>query len=174
MTEILPRWLQFQSLKGFQRLWSFLHMGDPCQLPDVEFQSLKGFQRLWSFTPALTSAAIIKEFQSLKGFQRLWSHWFRTCWSFWMLQFQSLKGFQRLWSKKLWCKPIKSLKVSIPKRVSEALKQILSERREDPSFVSIPKRVSEALKPKLLEGNTDDCLFQSLKGFQRLWSWIAA
>ena len=36
--------------------------------------------------------------------------------------------------------------VSIPKRVSEALKQIIREIESSVSSVSIPKRVSEALK----------------------------
>ena len=62
--------------------------------------------------------------------------------------------------------------VSIPKRVSEALKP--STNRNDRCFycrhVSIPKRVSEALK----HGNSSITSpiatgsFQSLKGFQRL------
>ena len=63
-----------------------------------------------------------------------------------------------------------SLLVSIPKRVSEALKPL----RNGFSivvyscYVSIPKRVSEALKRDAFK---DFCLmakFQSLKGFQRL------
>ncbi len=39
------------------------------------------------------------------------------------------------------------LPVSIPKRVSEALKHYVHKRKPRNHFVSIPKRVSEALKP---------------------------
>ena len=59
--------------------------------------------------------------------------------------------------------------VSIPKRVSEALK-----RPEDAitnlweKLVSIPKRVSEALKPTHQLHIALRISFQSLKGFQRL------
>ena len=60
--------------------------------------------------------------------------------------------------------------VSIPKRVSEALKLRafkhlgINERFQ----VSIPKRVSEALKPFPIIKPFVVCVFQSLKGFQRL------
>ncbi len=59
--------------------------------------------------------------------------------------------------------------VSIPKRVSEALKLATLEGSLLLIFVSIPKRVSEALKPSvsLLAANNNR-KFQSLKGFQRL------
>ncbi len=59
--------------------------------------------------------------------------------------------------------------VSIPKRVSEALKLLFGFLPSLSVPVSIPKRVSEALKPRI-----DGILsmfrrrFQSLKGFQRL------
>ena len=59
--------------------------------------------------------------------------------------------------------------VSIPKRVSEALKRDLTVDRAKEVIVSIPKRVSEALKlskPTAVIGYFQ--LFQSLKGFQRL------
>ena len=62
--------------------------------------------------------------------------------------------------------------VSIPKRVSEALKLEIANAQAPNRFfvVSIPKRVSEALK--LTWSAADKWLrlavFQSLKGFQRL------
>ena len=60
--------------------------------------------------------------------------------------------------------------VSIPKRVSEALKLNNWVSKSNPWMVSIPKRVSEALKPDNDGNGTIDeiALFQSLKGFQRL------
>ncbi len=61
------------------------------------------------------------------------------------------------------------LTVSIPKRVSEALKLPRLPLVNIILPVSIPKRVSEALKPgDLLPTNKQDFQFQSLKGFQRL------
>ena len=58
--------------------------------------------------------------------------------------------------------------VSIPKRVSEALKlSDLCQSRKD-GVVSIPKRVSEALKLIYDANYVQEYLFQSLKGFQRL------
>ena len=86
--------------------------------------------------------------------------------------FQSLKGFQRLWSKET-TEILKKVAVSIPKRVSEALK--LHHRQQNRALrnrVSIPKRVSEALKPfGEIAAAERKLSFQSLKGFQRLWSW---
>ena len=62
-----------------------------------------------------------------------------------------------------------SIFVSIPKRVSEALKHRLGEKIERDFIVSIPKRVSEALKlPLILDISSNSFAFQSLKGFQRL------
>ena len=60
------------------------------------------------------------------------------------------------------------LGVSIPKRVSEALKLLIFGTSRAVLNVSIPKRVSEALKPKTLERKSLNQAFQSLKGFQRL------
>ena len=58
--------------------------------------------------------------------------------------------------------------VSIPKRVSEALKRYMRLSTSHQRFVSIPKRVSEALKLSLLMAMQGELVFQSLKGFQRL------
>ena len=58
--------------------------------------------------------------------------------------------------------------VSIPKRVSEALKLEECDRLNPHYLVSIPKRVSEALKPSGTLANSTALPFQSLKGFQRL------
>ncbi len=139
-----PFWNQnwFQSLKGFQRLWSSrdcLSCGDR-----TTFQSLKGFQRLWSFRE-VSGASLHYAFQSLKGFQRLWSSSLSSICST-LRWFQSLKGFQRLWSC---CNPSAIAfwdSVSIPKRVSEALKLGQNHIAKIKRYVSIPKRVSEALK----------------------------
>ncbi len=109
------------------------------------------------------------------------------------IAFQSLKGFQRLWIL-VYIKPdALQLLVSIPKRVSEALnRELLSFTRQQglvsiPKrvsealnqtvwnggafswLVSIPKRVSEALNPEFLIIPIALIVFQSLKGFQRLW-----
>ncbi len=65
--------------------------------------------------------------------------------------------------------PRLQLLVSIPKRVSEALKLSNIVTIDNYTFVSIPKRVSEALKPchdNIFYAPRE--LFQSLKGFQRL------
>ncbi len=58
--------------------------------------------------------------------------------------------------------------VSIPKRVSEALKQSNSKIMLSSKDVSIPKRVSEALKLTGAVTGYYISKFQSLKGFQRL------
>ncbi len=59
--------------------------------------------------------------------------------------------------------------VSIPKRVSEALKHYLEDCHDRLGDVSIPKRVSEALKQGDSVKHIEDfSRFQSLKGFQRL------
>ena len=58
--------------------------------------------------------------------------------------------------------------VSIPKRVSEALKRFSEWHLGGKRNVSIPKRVSEALKPALSQSSARLQPFQSLKGFQRL------
>ena len=108
-------------------------------------------------------------FQSLKGFQRLWSAlaaWAANSKSL----FQSLKGFQRLWSNALLENARIVQLVSIPKRVSEALKNSKDICWEQGCSVSIPKRVSEALKHHRRATGLLPLLFQSLKGFQRLWS----
>ena len=62
------------------------------------------------------------------------------------------------------------ISVSIPKRVSEALKRGGIGAFSLAARVSIPKRVSEALKLKLTRelAIARNALFQSLKGFQRL------
>ena len=60
--------------------------------------------------------------------------------------------------------------VSIPKRVSEALKLGMDRIKLFVRIVSIPKRVSEALKHRHSPLSSQKLLFQSLKGFQRLWS----
>ena len=158
----------FQSLKGFQRLWSRGRLSRsyctntwvsiPKRVSEAlkrytsrnaayvnMFQSLKGFQRLWS-SQARAATISRTEFQSLKGFQRLWSLQ-NLVFSFALKgsTFQSLKGFQRLWSfRGNWGRG--GRRVSIPKRVSEALKRY----RHRQGFTNFK--------------------FQSLKGFQRLWS----
>ena len=139
----------------------------------VWFQSLKGFQRLWSpVAPNTgikpTKVSIPKRVsEALKQPCLLLQRFNLT------IQFQSLKGFQRLWSPTeahYHCNLLGI--VSIPKRVSEALKLRafkhlgINERFQ----VSIPKRVSEALKPFPIIKPFVVCVFQSLKGFQRLWS----
>ena len=135
----------FQSLKGFQRLWS--HLLRSSKNRNYQFQSLKGFQRLWS-KGGWYASSWSQKFQSLKGFQRLWSVGAGTAIELVSL-FQSLKGFQRLWSQWI-CYPYNSwYMVSIPKRVSEALKPVEKLRS---LFCWYGK------------------MFQSLKGFQRLWS----
>ena len=111
---------------------------------------------------------ILALFQSLKGFQRLWSEIVFKGW-FTKSSFQSLKGFQRLWSLMILLASLEPM-VSIPKRVSEALKRWNSINWQGDLHVSIPKRVSEALKPKIFARLSTVFLFQSLKGFQRLWS----
>ena len=58
--------------------------------------------------------------------------------------------------------------VSIPKRVSEALKLKMGRALEYLCAVSIPKRVSEALKLLSILWVLNSDRFQSLKGFQRL------
>ena len=58
--------------------------------------------------------------------------------------------------------------VSIPKRVSEALKPVIMIGICLFCCVSIPKRVSEALKHFSAGSVKLRVLFQSLKGFQRL------
>ncbi len=60
--------------------------------------------------------------------------------------------------------------VSIPKRVSEALKLFRRLHLGFEKWVSIPKRVSEALKRVLIftDIRMMNPKFQSLKGFQRL------
>ncbi len=58
--------------------------------------------------------------------------------------------------------------VSIPKRVSEALNLTIYHDFNTLILVSIPKRVSEALNLAFMSAGNCDRLFQSLKGFQRL------
>ena len=142
----------------------------------VAFQSLKGFQRLWSqkeTTEILKKVAVsipkrvsealkqpkrqhttkeFESFQSLKGFQRLWSAPFTSKMAA-PVPFQSLKGFQRLWSPKFLFRITQKHFVSIPKRVSEALKLSNSAFPPKQSCVSIPKRVSEALKQQEINLN---------------------
>ena len=64
--------------------------------------------------------------------------------------------------------PTFAASVSIPKRVSEALKPVLLTSGKTVNVVSIPKRVSEALKLLANKLFLARLLFQSLKGFQRL------
>ncbi len=60
--------------------------------------------------------------------------------------------------------------VSIPKRVSEALNPTYVRTWQGSIPVSIPKRVSEALNRIIIFINLKlPTVFQSLKGFQRLW-----
>ena len=76
------------------------------------------------------------------------------------------EALKRSTARRLWLQE----QVSIPKRVSEALKRELQKQLDQKERVSIPKRVSEALKLMYHEINvaTEDSQFQSLKGFQRL------
>ena len=68
-----------------------------------------------------------------------------------------------------WLNPTVKVKfVSIPKRVSEALKLGMDRIKLFVRIVSIPKRVSEALKHRHSPLSSQKLLFQSLKGFQRL------
>ena len=56
--------------------------------------------------------------------------------------------------------------VSIPKRVSEFLKEVKNSLVSSSCLVSIPKRVSEFLKVEEARESYDKSWFQSLKGFQ--------
>ncbi len=140
--------VMFQSLKGFQRLWSSSAFGRSI-IHFARFQSLKGFQRLWS-----SHSSLFRSFACVSvSIPKRVSEALKLPYPFRYSQpqlangFQSLKGFQRLWSFDD-CSAGKSRGkwVSIPKRVSEALKLAKSRFIRRCNWVSIPKRVSEALK----------------------------
>ena len=157
----------FQSLKGFQRLWSLVETKSLAQaswsvsIPKRVSEALK-LMSVWSQHLSFIVSIPKRVSEALK----------LTILQFNFLAklFQSLKGFQRLWSIIKVIPVYRRKFVSIPKRVSEALKPSLGDRIERICFVSIPKRVSEALKPKTDARFWGYEKFQSLKGFQRLWS----
>ena len=182
----------FQSLKGFQRLWSKKELKtfaaqNIVSIPKRVSEALKLLW--WWKCLTLHPVSIPKRVsEALKLFKGLLTDKATA--------FQSLKGFQRLWSlvevsyqRALACELVsipkrvsEALKlpwllmittphtVSIPKRVSEALKLSVHLMARFLLKVSIPKRVSEALKRDRIAIWNLGCLFQSLKGFQRLWS----
>ena len=134
--------LRFQSLKGFQRLWScnrfwkyiYRNVSIPKRVSEALKRAIASFNHM-----------IFDRFQSLKGFQRLWSLGSKI----------SIKTF---------------LPVSIPKRVSEALKlSWLIVGFKMPLFQSL-KGFQSLWRLWVKLRSFYQIKFQSLKGFQRLWS----
>ncbi len=131
------------------------------------FQSLKGFWRLWIWL-GLAIIPSHREFQSLKGFWRLWIAWYRLdkgLYAFVSIPKRVLEALNPYEKENVGCSSL----VSIPKRVLEALNRfplVLDTIRQ---IVSIPKRVLEALNLYLGKPCRLHLMFQSLKGFWRLW-----
>ncbi len=137
----------FQSLKGLQRLW--IKCGDYDYVIKSVFQSLKGLQRLWIMVKFWLFILAIRVSIPKRASEALNLASVSFQQQLVLVLFQSLKGLQRLWI---------FLRFSLLDINCHRLK------------VSIPKRASEALNQKILcntVSHTDK--FQSLKGLQRLW-----
>ena len=154
---------KFQSLRGFQ-----IYCDPPGDRPrrwHSRFQSLRGFQ-IYCDNERHCERTRTLSFQSLRGFQIYCDHQIFGD-SPGDGVFQSLRGFQ------IYCDPPWHEKrliwwaVSIPKRVSNLLWQVIAQDEDGDRDVSIPKRVSNLLWRSNAEAVVfASTMFQSLRGFQ--------
>ncbi len=164
------------------------------QIVFAEFQSLKGFQRLWiqylsepsgalpvvSIPKRVSEALNLPDLVGIRDASKIVSIPKRVSEALnqiarGKLNLLTAVSIPKRVSEALnhWVKQafeeIMQLPVSIPKRVSEALNHSHKPLLLHKTSVSIPKRVSEALNPGVYSKHPWRWQFQSLKGFQRLW-----